>query len=855
MPNEYFELDAPLTRHTLGRAEQVNGIFQSVEAGFDKLADPEVINQGRITYVADTGAADAYVVALPTAPSSYTAGLSLTMKAANSNTGASTVNVNSLGVKSIKRFDGNNLLANDIVAGMLVHIAYDGTNFRIVGVHGSSQTSADASAAAAAASAAAASTSASTASTAATNAQTHYNNFRGTYYGALASDPALDPLGNAVGAGDWYFNTTTDQSRIYDGAAWADVGSSANLNTFIYTATGGETSLSGADDDGRVLAYTAGFLQVHRNGALLTPGDDYTATNGSTITGLAALSASDVVVIDAFTPFSAADVVLAADLASTDAGKGASMVSYEDGVTVQERLPVDTLADLQAASALEVAGLAIYMKGRSAIGDGGQGLFIWNSGDKSTEVGADEVTSSQGNGGIWIAPASDKTGASGAWKRNQISPIDPRWYGAVAGTSTDSLAAIQKAITTANLRGGRCYVDGGGELYRITDELFIKTNAVLVNCTIDFAPTANDKIAVNIARQDGSELVRVGGCENVVVTTTSTQTGLVGFNFGHLARACFINTCRAIMNNGPEADDREHIGFSIYGVRADLATSTGAYQNTMLQCSAYDCKTGYRLDTAGYGDPGYAPEANGNKIIACSAYSCLTRAVYIGEGAQDNHVQVRADTFYDSTGLGTTVTVAEIRGSYNRVELDEEIGTRGDTQYTVSFEGDNPRYNLVEYLTQNTVTAVVNDATTGSAVGKNRALDKVNKNLPDGGDLFAVSGYHSVSANTNEVYNAAVLPGPCQLINVVATNGSTPASHTRLYFAKNGSTDTEQRLTWGSGDAAQTLKEKVTDITSAGTIDSRYLYAKGDRVVVSIDQDSSAGQQVYYTMFFRMLTR
>jgi hypothetical protein len=61
------------------------------------------------------------------------------------------------------------------------------------------------------------------------------------------------------------------------------------------TVSGGETSVSGTDDTGLTLAYTAGYEQVYLNGVLLVRGQDYTATNGTSITGLTALAASDVV--------------------------------------------------------------------------------------------------------------------------------------------------------------------------------------------------------------------------------------------------------------------------------------------------------------------------------------------------------------------------------------------------------------------------------------------------------------------------------------------------------------------------------------------------------------------------------
>ena len=77
---------------------------------------------------------------------------------------------------------------------------------------------------------------------------------------------------------------------------------------FIFTASGSETSIT-ADDNGVPINYTVGQLSVYLNGVKLVLGTDFTATNGSTITGLAALTAADVVEIIALSTFSPADTV------------------------------------------------------------------------------------------------------------------------------------------------------------------------------------------------------------------------------------------------------------------------------------------------------------------------------------------------------------------------------------------------------------------------------------------------------------------------------------------------------------------------------------------------------------------
>lgn len=91
-------------------------------------------------YVADTGAANAYVITPAPAIAAYATGQIFTFKAVNANTTASTINVNAMGAKSIKKRDGATaLIAGDIAAGMIVQIEYDGTNFQMINTAVTSQ--------------------------------------------------------------------------------------------------------------------------------------------------------------------------------------------------------------------------------------------------------------------------------------------------------------------------------------------------------------------------------------------------------------------------------------------------------------------------------------------------------------------------------------------------------------------------------------------------------------------------------------------------------------------------------------------------------------------------------------------
>lgn len=83
----------------------------------------------------------------------------------------------------------------------------------------------------------------------------------------------------------------------------------ATLTRYRFVAVGSETSISGVDANGSVLAYVAGKEQVYINGVLMVRGQDYTATNGTSITSLSALAANDVVEVLTFSEFVIANAV------------------------------------------------------------------------------------------------------------------------------------------------------------------------------------------------------------------------------------------------------------------------------------------------------------------------------------------------------------------------------------------------------------------------------------------------------------------------------------------------------------------------------------------------------------------
>jgi hypothetical protein len=147
--------------------------------------------------------------------------------------------------------------------------------------------------------------SAVSAASSAASAAAALDNFDDRYLGAKASDPALDNDGDPLVTGALYFNTTDGVMKIYTSSGWiaASSASVATLAVFEFVATGGQTTFTGTDANGQTLSYVAPALIVTLNGVRLRPGDDYTASNGTSIVLVSAAAAGDELVVDAFGNF------------------------------------------------------------------------------------------------------------------------------------------------------------------------------------------------------------------------------------------------------------------------------------------------------------------------------------------------------------------------------------------------------------------------------------------------------------------------------------------------------------------------------------------------------------------------
>ena len=173
------------------------------------------------------------------------------------------------------------------------------------------------------------------------------NNFAEVY--RIASSAPTTSLN----VGDLYFDTTANELKVYKSSGWAAAGSSVNGTSarFKYTASGGQTTFTGSDDNGNTLAYDASFIDVYLNGVKLVNGTDVTVTSGTSIVLASGATAGDIVDIVGFGTFNVAAIAAS---------------SITSGTMADARLP-----STMAGKTLTGANVTTVYNGLVAGGDGG----------------------------------------------------------------------------------------------------------------------------------------------------------------------------------------------------------------------------------------------------------------------------------------------------------------------------------------------------------------------------------------------------------------------------------------------------------------------------------------------------
>lgn len=112
-------------------------------------------------------------------------------------------------------------------------------------------------------------------------AETALDNFTDIYLGAFSSDPATDNDGDALTAGDQYFNTTSNVLKIYNGSSWQDAAVSGDA-VVTKTSTTGSGQLPSGTTGQRDGSPSAGFIRFNSTDTVF---EGYNGTEWGSIGG------------------------------------------------------------------------------------------------------------------------------------------------------------------------------------------------------------------------------------------------------------------------------------------------------------------------------------------------------------------------------------------------------------------------------------------------------------------------------------------------------------------------------------------------------------------------------------------
>ena len=383
--------------------------------------------------------------------------------------------------------------------------------------------------------------------TAATNLS-DINAFANIYLGPQSSAPTVDPDGSALDLGDLYFDTTSSTMKVYSSTGWINAGSSINATAarFYYTATAGQTTFTGTDNNGETLAYDAGYIDIYLNGVKLVNGVDVTVTSGTSIVLATGATVGDSIDIIGYGTFDIANI---------------SASNVTSGTLNIDRLPSPTLT----------------VKGDGSSTDAAIQL---NCSQNSHGVKIKSPAHSAGQSYTLILPTS--VGSNGqVLSSNGASTNQLSWVDAVEAKPT--VADVSQTIapstaTTINITGTG--------FVSIPQVEFIKTDgSITVANTISF--TNATTLSVNVTLASGNYYVRIenpdgnaGRSTNNILTastapTFSTPAGSLGLIAGN-----FSGTVATIAGSSDSAITFSETTSVLTTANCTLNSSTGVITTT-----------------------------------------------------------------------------------------------------------------------------------------------------------------------------------------------------------------------------------------------------------------------------------
>jgi len=419
-------------------------------------------------------------------------------------------------------------------------------------------------------SATASANSATSAAASAASAAASYDYFDDRYLGTKASDPTVDNDGDPLVAGALYFNSTANEMRVYDGANWIPASSAGSVSflTYNYTATSGQTTFSGSDDNAASLSYSVGNLMVTVNGVVLEDGTDYTATSGTSVVLATGAVLNDEVNIYAFKSFTTADMVPA-----STGGTFTGNVTFSNAATVNGAFTsvgiddnaTSTAITIDSSQNVDVAGDVTIEGETLTLGDSSTFFSIYQA-INSQSLGISGGNASNVGANAFFYGSTHATRANDFRLRYNSTDVIEFDYSAqslILSTNgseamrIDSSGSVGIGVTPAAWRSSQDVVQvGNGSLSNYTDIVTLLSHNYYHDGTSGkYITTGQEAYTINLSSYDNamifsyapsgtagntisfSEAMRIDSSGNLLVGTTQLDVGFWYNRFG-----CVINS-------------------------------------------------------------------------------------------------------------------------------------------------------------------------------------------------------------------------------------------------------------------------------------------------------------------------
>ena len=536
------------------------------------------------------------------------------------------------------------------VAGQTTNLQNVTDNLTAIQNAATNATNAATSASNAATSATAAAASQTAAAASAASAASSYDSFDDRYLGVKASDPTVDNDGDPLSSGLLYFSSSENIMKVYDGASWIAATSAGNvsLTTYQYTATGGQTTFSGSDDNAATLTYTVNNILVTLNGSLLFNGTDYTAINGTSIVLTSGATASDVLQVTAFASFTTADMVPASTGGTFSGNVDVQGTLTSDGLTVQSNNYLDILdADNHVSGRLRnVSGSNNALTIEADPANSASGTFM------SFKIDATERMRIDSSGNLILKATSDtgnRLQINGADETSELLEVGIT-SGHAQFTATHASGGSNTAGFIFRTRNGtagtteKMRIDSSGNLLvGKTSSSFSTVGARLSSTDNQFVTDGQLSAAFNRKTSDG---------DIIGFFKDGTTVGSIGTLFGDLYAATG-NTGIRFVDANRSVSPYDSNASALVDAAVDLGYASARYKDLYLSGGVYLGGTGSANKLDDYEEGTFTPSLSSGYSSA-SYYDQVGRYTKIGN-------TVRAFfriNLSSATALGTNVQIS-----------------------------------------------------------------------------------------------------------------------------------------------------------------------------------------------------